>query len=112
MSKIYSLVEILLVTERAGNKTRKKKVAISPLFAEHADTEQLAYNLSALKEIKLKSLLKCMEHLKEQDIYLCLKDKHYWIEFSVVKELLSMIGVMYQALAARFRRLFWWILWF
>lgn len=36
-------------TARAGNKTRKKKVAISPLFAEHADTEQLAYNLDALK---------------------------------------------------------------
>lgn len=35
--------------ERAGNKTRKKKVAISPLFAEHADTEQLAYNLDAFK---------------------------------------------------------------
>lgn len=35
--------------ERAGNKTRKKKVAISPLFAEHADTEQLAYNLNAFK---------------------------------------------------------------
>jgi hypothetical protein len=36
-------------SERAGNKTRKKKVAISPLFAEHADTEQLAYNLGAFK---------------------------------------------------------------
>ena len=32
-----------------GNKTRKKKVDISPLFKEHADTEQLAYNLSAFK---------------------------------------------------------------
>lgn len=32
---------------RAGNKTRKKKVPVAPLFAEHADTEQLAYNLSA-----------------------------------------------------------------
>lgn len=28
-----------------GNKTRKKKVDVAPLFAEHADTEQLAYNL-------------------------------------------------------------------
>lgn len=41
------------------NKTRKKKVPIAPLFAEHADTEQLAYNLSAFKpgdeiEISLK----------------------------------------------------------
>ena len=35
------------VTE--GNKTRKKKVPTAPLFAEHADTEQLAYNLGAFK---------------------------------------------------------------
>ena len=32
-----------------GNRTRKKKVPIAPLFAEHADTEQLAYNLGAFK---------------------------------------------------------------
>ena len=32
-----------------GNKTRKKKVSVAPLFAEHADTEQLAYNLGAFK---------------------------------------------------------------
>ena len=32
-----------------GNKTRKHKVDIAPLFAEHADTEQLAYNLDAFK---------------------------------------------------------------
>ena len=32
-----------------GNKTRKKKVNVSPLFVEHADTEQLAYNLAAFK---------------------------------------------------------------
>lgn len=32
-----------------GNKTRKKKVAVAPLFKEHADTEQLAYNLGAFK---------------------------------------------------------------
>lgn len=41
------------------NKTRKKKIPIAPLFAEHADTEQLAYNLAAFKpedeiEISLK----------------------------------------------------------
>ena len=30
-----------------GNRTRKKKVPVAPLFSEHADTEQLAYNLSA-----------------------------------------------------------------
>lgn len=32
-----------------GNKTRKKKINIAPLFMEHADTEQLAYNLNAFK---------------------------------------------------------------
>ena len=32
-----------------GNKTRKKKVPVAPLFSEHADTEQLAYNLAAFK---------------------------------------------------------------
>ena len=33
----------------SGNRTRKKKTPVAPLFAEHADTEQLAYNLSAFK---------------------------------------------------------------
>jgi hypothetical protein len=32
-----------------GNKTRKKKAPVAPLFSEHADTEQLAYNLGAFK---------------------------------------------------------------
>ena len=32
-----------------GNRTRKKKVNVAPLFVEHADTEQLAYNLAAFK---------------------------------------------------------------
>ena len=36
-------------TVTKGNKTRKKKVATAPLFKEHADTEQLAYNLGAFK---------------------------------------------------------------
>ena len=44
---------------RDSNKTRKHKDPISPLFQEHADTEQLAYNLAAFKpgdeiEISLK----------------------------------------------------------
>lgn len=43
----------------AGNRTRKKHVPTAPLFTEHADTEQLAYNLGAFKtgdliEISLK----------------------------------------------------------
>ena len=32
-----------------GNKIRKHRVPIAPFFAEHADTEQLAYNLGAFK---------------------------------------------------------------
>ena len=32
-----------------SNKTRKHKVPVAPLFMEHADTEQLAYNLGAFK---------------------------------------------------------------
>ena len=33
----------------SGNRTRKHRVPVAPLFAEHADTEQLAYNLSAFR---------------------------------------------------------------
>lgn len=36
-------------TSERGNRTRKTKVPIAPLFQEHADTGQLAYNLSAFK---------------------------------------------------------------
>lgn len=44
-----------------GSRVRKKSDPISPLFMEHADTEQLAYNLSAFRardlvEITLKIL--------------------------------------------------------
>lgn len=31
------------------NRTRKKRVPVAPLFVEHADTEQLAYNMNAFK---------------------------------------------------------------
>ena len=34
----------------AHNKVKKKKVVIAPLFQEHKDTEQLAYNLNDFKE--------------------------------------------------------------
>ena len=32
-----------------GNRTRKTKAPVAPLFQEHADTEQLAYNLDMFK---------------------------------------------------------------
>lgn len=34
---------------KQGNKTRKHSIPIAPLFAEHADTEQLVYNMDAFK---------------------------------------------------------------
>lgn len=34
---------------KQGNKTRKYTAPIAPLFAEHADTEQLVYNMDAFK---------------------------------------------------------------
>ena len=36
-------------TQGSSNRTRKKKAPIAPLFVEHADTEQLAYNLDAFR---------------------------------------------------------------
>lgn len=38
-----------VATGKQGNKTRKHSVPIAPLFAEHADTEQLVYNMDAFK---------------------------------------------------------------
>ena len=35
---------------RTGNRARKHSVPIAPLFAEHADTEQLVYHLDDIKE--------------------------------------------------------------
>lgn len=37
------------VAKGKGNKTRKKHAPVAPLFTEHADTEQLAYNLGVFK---------------------------------------------------------------
>lgn len=34
---------------KEGNRTRKRKVPVAPLFMEHADTEQLAYNLGEFR---------------------------------------------------------------
>lgn len=34
---------------KQGNKTRKHTVPVAPLFVEHADTEQLVYNMDAFK---------------------------------------------------------------
>lgn len=43
-----------------GNKARKIKVDVAPLFMEHADTEQLLYNMDAFKDGDLVEItLKC-----------------------------------------------------
>lgn len=45
----YILHSNKVATVPNGNKVRKHKVPYAPLFAEHADTEQLAYNLAAFR---------------------------------------------------------------
>lgn len=53
-----------------GNKTRKKKVAVAPLFTEHADTEQLAYNLAAFKSGDLVEITLKMHGTSQRTAYL------------------------------------------
>ena len=53
-----------------GNKTRKKKVPVSPLFSEHADTEQLAYNLDAFKPGDLIEITLKMHGTSQRTAYL------------------------------------------
>lgn len=53
-----------------GNKTRKKKVAAAPLFTEHADTEQLAYNLAAFKSGDLVEITLKMHGTSQRTAYL------------------------------------------
>lgn len=57
-----------------GNRTRSKKVDIAPLFKEHADTEQLAYNLGAFKAGDLVEITLKMHGTSQRTGYLpCLK---------------------------------------
>ena len=80
-----------------GNRARKKKVPVAPLFAEHADTEQLAYNLAAFKpgdqiEITLK-----MHGTSQRTGYLPMLKGYKKVFLSIFfaeKELLSTIGGM------------------
>ena len=53
-----------------GNKTRKKKVPVAPLFSEHADTEQLAYNLEAFKSGDLVEITLKMHGTSQRTGYL------------------------------------------
>lgn len=64
----------------AHNKTKKKKVTIAPLFKEHEDTEQLAYNLNDFKEDDLIEVTLKMHGTSGRTGYLpCLKGyKRTW----------------------------------
>ena len=55
---------------KGGNRTRKKKVPIAPLFVEHADTEQLAYNMDAFKEGDLVEITLKMHGTSQRTAYL------------------------------------------
>ena len=68
---------------REGNRTRKKRAPIAPLFSEHADTEQLAYNLGAFKpgdeiEITLK-----MHGTSQRTGYLPVLDRYCGPKFAI-----------------------------
>lgn len=53
-----------------GNHARKKKAPIAPLFIEHADTEQLAYNLNAFKPNDLVEITLKMHGTSQRTGYL------------------------------------------
>lgn len=56
--------------QREGNRTRKKKVPIAPLFQEHADTEQLVYNLNDFKPLDLVEITLKMHGTSQRTGYL------------------------------------------
>jgi len=59
------------------NKRRKeKKIIVAPLFAEHADTEQLAYNLDAFKEGDLIEITLKMHGTSQRTAYLPIFQKY------------------------------------
>ena len=53
-----------------GNRTRKAKVPTAPLFAEHADTEQLNYNLAAFRSGDLVEITLKMHGTSQRTGYL------------------------------------------
>lgn len=53
-----------------GNHVRKKKAPIAPLFIEHADTEQLAYNLDGFKPNDLVEITLKMHGTSQRTGYL------------------------------------------
>lgn len=53
-----------------GNRTRKKHVLVAPLFTEHADTEQLAYNLGAFKAGDIVEITLKMHGTSQRTAYL------------------------------------------
>lgn len=55
---------------KGGSRVRKKSDPISPLFLEHADTEQLAYNLAAFHEGDLVEITLKMHGTSQRTGYL------------------------------------------
>lgn len=53
-----------------GNRVRKRSDPISPLFKEHADTEQLAYNLAAFHDADLVEITLKMHGTSQRTGYL------------------------------------------
>lgn len=70
--------------EKVGNKTRKKKIPIAPLFAEHADTEQLAYNLDAFKDGDLIEITLKMHGTSQRTGYLPVFQKYKRSLFDII----------------------------
>ena len=78
-------------SHREGNKVRKHKEPIAPTFAEHADTEQLNYNLGAFKSgDKIEITLK-MHGTSGRTGYLPIRKPHHWNSSSI----LASIGLRY-----------------
>ena len=63
--------------DHKGNRTRKKTAPIAPLFVEHADTEQLAYNLEAFKPGDLVEITLKMHGTSQRTGYLPVFQKYH-----------------------------------
>lgn len=62
--------------DKLGNKVRKKKEPVAPLFREHADTEQLAYNLEQFKSGDLVEITLKMHGTSQRTGYLPILKGH------------------------------------
>lgn len=68
-----------------GNRTRKRKVPIAPLFTEHADTEQLAYNMDAFLPGDLIEITLKMHGTSQRTAYLPMFKKYKRSFMDIIK---------------------------